>query len=123
MDNEPDILEYVDQLLGDQYEVITVESGEKAWFYLHSHEVDLVISDLVMPEIGGLELLYRVREKGLNRTTPFVLLTGYHTKETIQKALHLGCNGQLSKPINEQELHSLVDKLLRWRREDQEDLK
>ncbi len=112
VDDEQEILEYVANLLSDHYEVIRADSAGMAWEQLRTAPLALVISDLVMPHIDGLELLSWMRKGGPNQTTPFVLLTGFHTKETMKKATSLGCTAYLSKPINEQELLDVVRQLV-----------
>lgn len=112
VDDEPEVLQYLSALMLEHYEVIQAQSGEEAQFFLWTNRVELIISDLMMEKINGMDLLKRIREEGVNKDTPFLLLTGYLSKESLQQAANLGCNGYLSKPVNEQQLLGMVDQLL-----------
>lgn len=114
VDNEPEVLEYLSTLLREHYEITQAQSAEEAQRFLETNRVDLIISDLVMKKLSGMDLLKRIREKGTNKDTPFLLLTGYLSKESLQQAATFGCNGYLSKPVNEQQLLATVDQLLMW---------
>jgi len=112
VDDEPEVLQYLSALLLEHYEVKQAQSGEEAQLFLCTNRVELIISDLVMEKISGLDLLKHIREEGVNKDTPFLLLTGYISKESLQQAAILGCNGYLSKPVNEQQLMVMLDQLL-----------
>ena len=61
---------------------------------------DLIVSDIVMPVMGGLELLAEVKRRPQLSTIPFILLTGKQDSETVQKAVQMGCCAYILKPVN-----------------------
>lgn len=93
--------------LEDRYEVATAESGEEALNYLAGNKVDLVLMDIKMPKMNGIEALKEIRK--YRYSMPVVMLTAYPTEENIQKAWEAGASGFLSKPFELQELRDFVD--------------
>ncbi len=98
------------QLSRDGYEVHTAEDGERAAAFIREHHVDLVISDLRMPKMGGLELLRwaQLEEPKL----PVMILTAYATVDTAVEALKIGAVDYISKPFDQDEVRRLVRKAL-----------
>ncbi|MBL6975652.1 MAG: response regulator, partial [Deltaproteobacteria bacterium] len=78
---------------------------------------DLVITDLMMPEMNGIELLKALRDRAMN--VPTIMITGYPTISTAVKAMRLGARDYIAKPFTRKELLSPVMRALR--REVQED--
>lgn len=88
------------------FEVVTAEDGKTAVTELNKKPVDVVISDLRMPGIDGLQLLEWVHDK--KPDTPFILLTGYGNEEVERKAKDLGAYGYLNKPISPEALSLML---------------
>ena len=84
------------------YAVTTAENGKEALAKLKKIDIDLIVSDLSMPEMGGLELLEKVKE--YNPEISFILLTGYGEMESAIKALRLKADDYLLKPCAIEEL-------------------
>jgi len=82
-------------------------------FKKHSNDVDLIVSDLQMPEMTGIELLTAVRS--IDKNTPFIILTGYANVDNAIEALRLGANDFLKKPFDMDELLILIEKTLQHR--------
>jgi len=78
------------------YEPCTVESGTKALEQLIASEVDLVITDLNMPEMDGLELMKRIKAR--IPSMPVIVITGYGTFNTERQVLSDGADGYIPKP-------------------------
>lgn len=94
--------------------VKNVTDGNLAIKYLQSDEYDVVITDVEMPEISGIDFLKRVKEieKTLSKTPKYIVLTSY-TKTTVFKQLfNLGIDGYLSKNVSQLELLSVIKKVL-----------
>ena len=90
--------------------VLTAATADEAAGHLTDAEVGLVVSDIVMPELSGLELLEAVR---LHRPSlPVVLVTGADTYENLNEALMRGADGLVSKPFTHGELTDAVGKAL-----------
>lgn len=96
--------------LEDKYDVATADSASDAFDHLASHKIDLVLMDIRMPGINGLEALKEIRKRhpGIN----VVMLTAYPTEDNMQKAFDSGAKGFLSKPFEVNELRSFVDNAL-----------
>jgi PAS domain S-box-containing protein len=92
------------------YEVLVATSGADALALLERDEVDVVLSDVVMPEMGGIALFHTLREKGLD--VPVVLLTGHPMEEELEALIERGLNGYLLKPPRAEELANLLAELL-----------
>ncbi len=105
---------FVDILDGNGYRVETVESGDEAMVRIGHGGVDVVVTDLVMPGIDGLELLRRIRS--LENPPEVILATGHATMETAIQALKNGARDYLVKPFNPEELRHLVRTCLEQRR-------
>lgn len=115
VDDEPSIRKVLQaQLVRDGLEVDTVADGAEAITALGEAPYDLVISDLKMPAVGGLELLAHVRQQfpGL----PVILITAHGTVDSAVEALKLGAHDYITKPFDADELHAAVEKALRTER-------
>ena len=89
--------------LETDYEVVTFTSPRKALEYVNNNKVDLVISDYLMPDIDGIELLAKVKEMQPEATR--VLLTGYADKENAIKAINdVGLYQYIEKPWENEDL-------------------
>lgn len=100
--------------LNKPLEVFDGEFGEAAWEKVRKIRPDIVITDIMMPGMSGLELLRRIREElPLSRV---YLLTGYSEFEYARKAIELGAAGYLLKPVEREELLKLVDGALQEER-------
>ena len=98
------------------HEVEVASNGQEALEKITSFNPALVIADLRMPSMGGIELLRRVREAGL--TTSFMVLTGYATIEEAVEATKLGAYNFLEKPLNPQRLQVEIRNCLQSRESD-----
>ena len=79
-----------------RYEIVAAESGKEALELLAEQHFDLILLDVMMPEMDGLETLKRIREK---YTTPVVLMTGDKTLEISTEFAELGCDDYIIKPV------------------------
>ena len=102
-----------DFLLMENYEIFCADNGEYALELLTSHKFDLVLSDLKMPVMGGLELLRGIKEKELN--VVIIIMTGFGTVETAIDAMKLGAYDYILKPFKVEEVIRLVERALEKR--------
>ena len=91
-------------------EVVTASSGEEAIEKLESGNFDLVITDIAMPGIDGLELLSIIKSK--TPETKVVIITAYGTDEREEKAYKIGADKYIEKPFDISELRNLVFKII-----------
>src|SRR5262245_7070161 len=101
------------QLSREGYEVHTAEDGEAALSYLKEHHIDLVITDLRMPRMNGLDLLRAALRD--DPTLPVVILTAHGTVDNAVEALKTGAFDYITKPFDQDEVRMVVQKALRTR--------
>ena len=92
------------------HEVIAAEGAERALGLLENSDFDLVVSDVVMPGLSGLELLEIVRQR--RASLPIVLVTGAGTYDTLSQALTRGAAGLVTKPFTHADLRQAVAEAL-----------
>jgi CheY-like chemotaxis protein len=112
VDDEEIIHDSLKRTLGRQgHRVDAVFGAPEALERLSSREYDLVITDLMMPDVNGIQLLQSMRAKG--HEVPVLMITGYPTIRTALEALRLGAVDYLSKPFTRHELLGPVNRTLR----------
>jgi two-component system, NtrC family, response regulator AtoC len=114
VDDEPNLRRVLSaQLERDGYEVHTAEDGEQALGILKEHHIDLVITDLRMPRLDGMELLRRAQR--MDAELPVVMITAHGTVDNAVEALKTGAFDYLTKPFDQMEVRTIVAKALRTR--------
>jgi len=103
------------------HQVTSAESAERALALLEEGDFDLVVSDVVMPGLSGLELVQTVRAR--RASLPVVLVTGAGTYDTLSRALTHGAAGLVTKPFAHAELQAAVDDALERAARSREELK
>ena len=112
VDDDPHILEVLETRLSSAgFRTITAAGGQEAMEILHSQQVDLMISDVRMPGLGGMDLLKEVRE--LQPELPIIFLTAYGTIPDAVRAIKAGAVEYFTKPFNGRDLVLKVQKILR----------
>ena len=115
-DNE-DLLELINQLLQSDYHVVCARNGQEAFRLIQSEpEVDLVVSDVMMPVMDGLELTRRIKNNIETSHIPVLLLTARHTDDDRMEGYDVGADAYLTKPFTMPLLHSRIRNLLQQRR-------
>lgn len=118
VDDEPFIMQGLEVLIDWNalgYEIVKMASnGGEAYEYLKSEQVDMVISDISMPVMTGLDLLKRIREEGLSDAY-FVILSGYNDFKYAQQAIRYASMDYLLKPIDREELTDILKRAARMR--------
>jgi CheY-like chemotaxis protein len=96
-----------------RYETVIAHTGTEALTALETHwDISLVIADIQIPEIDGLELVRRMREETAWRDIPVVICSSMADAEHVSLAARLGCKHYLLKPIDRVQLLLMVDKLI-----------
>ncbi len=125
IDDEPKIRNGLSNLLTrrEGWEVAgAYENAADALKYLAVNQVDVMITDIKMPEISGLELIARIRER--DKKTAIIILSGYSNFQFAQRAIELGVSRYLTKPTNPRELICVLEeteKKLGGKQEKEED--
>lgn len=110
IDDESAILETLEMFLNEKgYEVHTKETGREGLEGLRSDPPDVVILDIRLPDIDGLEVLRRIREEQPDLSV--IMITAYHDMETTVQAMKLGAYEYIHKPIDVDELEIAIEKV------------
>jgi DNA-binding NarL/FixJ family response regulator len=114
VDDEPGIRESVQAYLEDNEEwaVTAAVNAEEAWQKIEAQTPDLIISDVMMPQVNGYEFLQKLREDPRYRSIPVVFLTARGMTSDRIKGYESGCDAYLSKPFDPEELEAIVRNLL-----------
>ncbi len=107
-DDEEGIRESLRLILESQYNLRFASDGQQAWDELARGSFDLILLDIKMPKLDGLEILRRMKEQA--RETPVLVLTAYQSIELAKEAVKLGALDYLPKPFErEQILRAIQD--------------
>ncbi|BAU13284.1 two component transcriptional regulator, LuxR family protein [Leptolyngbya sp. NIES-3755] len=116
VDDEPGLREAVQAYLEDSgYTVHTATNGREGWEALQRIQPDLVITDVMMPQVNGYEFLKQLRDDVRFKTLPVIFLTARGMKSDRIQGYDAGCDAYLPKPFDPDELVAIVTRLLRQR--------
>ena len=93
------------------FEVVCADDGFDALDIIYARHIDLIISDIMMPNMDGFELLQRIRSEGFN--TPILLLTAKQALQDKREGFNLGADDYVTKPVDYDELLLRINALLR----------
>ncbi|WP_457572679.1 sigma-54-dependent transcriptional regulator [Desulfolithobacter sp.] len=111
VDDEPNYQIVLSELLREEgHEVFTADSGTEGLPIVRDTDLDLVISDMKMPGMDGIEFLARIKE--LNKDLPVILITAYAEVEKAVEAMRLGAFTYLAKPFSNEQLLAAVNKAI-----------
>jgi PAS domain S-box-containing protein len=110
VDDEPGVRAALLEILHPKYQVMTAESGTGALHVLSTSAPDLVLLDLKMPGMNGIDVLRAIKEA--DTTVEAIMITAYASLESIRGAMAYGASGYLTKPFQEDEVEEAVSKAL-----------
>ena len=114
VDDEPFILDGLEKILPWEEHNLRIvgraSNGEQAYELIRQHRPDIVISDITMPRMSGLELITTCRDQGMEQH--FIILSGYSEFDYVKQGLRLGIENYLLKPINAKELETTLSTTL-----------
>jgi two-component system chemotaxis response regulator CheY len=96
-----------------EYRIVEASNGTEAVEKLSSHPVDIVLTDINMPKMGGLELISYIRSSHSSPKVPIIVITTEGEEDARDRGLELGADAYLSKPISGAKLQETVRKLLK----------
>lgn len=111
-DNE-DMRAYIAQVISSEYEVRVASNGKEGLKIIKEFSPELIVSDIMMPEMDGIEMMNTIRSINAYKHIPFVFLTAKDSAADIQKGLNLGADVYLTKPIENNVLLLQIKVLLR----------
>lgn len=118
VDDEPEMLELLAGALPPSFEVRTFQSATDALRSLEDIRPDVIVSDIVMPQIGGFEFRRRYAARFGHRGTPFLFLSSLADDDTMVAGLDAGADDYLTKPIRPELFRARIESLIRRRRYD-----
>lgn len=107
-DDNADLREYVFRILSPHYNVFVARNGKEALELARENAVDIIVSDVMMPEMDGFDLLRAVRDETAISTTPFILLSARAGEESALEGLTRGADDYIAKPFSGEELLARV---------------
>ena len=115
VDDNTDLCRMITLQLSDRYHIKTANNGKEALALMNENEPDIVVSDQMMPEMDGMELLKKIRENFATSHIPVVMLTAKDDDESKIEAMNNGANNYLTKPFNSEYLIACIDQLISQR--------
>ena len=112
IDDNPDILVYLDGILGEQYNLIHAENGQEGLEKASQYVPDLIISDIMMPEKNGIDLCAILKEQMTTTHIPIILLSAKDNSESIQTGYQKGADDYITKPFSGQIMLARIRNLL-----------
>ncbi len=114
VDDEPCILKVLDFYFGKTYNVVSKQNGKDALEWMQQGVVpDIIIADVNMPDVGGIEFIMQIRSSGFFRDVPLIMLSGNEKSEDKIKSLKAGADDYMTKPFNPEELEARIDNIFR----------
>ena len=117
IDDEELVTESLKRLLKKEgYSVIIAASGKEAMEYVSKSDFDLIVSDVRMPEVDGVEIVKNIREylkQNGKKTIPEILITGYSSEESLKQAQELKVADYIYKPFDIKQFLEVVKKNLK----------
>ena len=107
-DNEPGRINLLELLEAEGFEVVDAADGRVGLQLARTDPPDLVLCDIVMPELDGYGVLSELRQEPLTATIPFVFLTASAEQRDLRRGLDLGADGYLTKPFTRAELLEII---------------
>jgi DNA-binding response OmpR family regulator len=99
------------KLIRQGFEVVACSNGEEALEKIISEKPDIIITDINMPLVSGLDIINNVRME-LNLDIPIIILSALGLEETVQKAFDLGADDFITKPFSPNELIARIKRLV-----------
>src|SRR5690606_40443756 len=112
VDDHIEILDFIAEDLSDSFEVLKAADGFRAMELLAGHPVQLVVSDVMMPEMDGYELCRRIKSDVEHSHIPVVLLTAKNTLQSKIQGLEQGADAYIEKPFSPAHLYAQIGSLL-----------
>ncbi len=114
VDDEPHMLKLLERIISEKtpYQITTTSNSLEIPDILEQSTFDLIISDLKMPGLDGMDLLRMIKEKG--RTEELIIITAFGSLETAIEALSLGVFDYITKPFKREQIIFTVDRAMRW---------
>ncbi len=116
VDDEPDMLKLISMIIREKtpYEITTTNNPHEALELARQGQFDLVIADLKMPGLDGIELLEAI--KSVDEDIPVIIVTAYGTVESAVETMNKGGFDFITKPFRKEQILYTIDKAFKWLR-------
>jgi DNA-binding NtrC family response regulator len=112
VDDEPGIIDVIGEILTNTgYDVTTARDARQAFDFLSRNKVDLILCDIVMPDMDGHELLRKVKQQYPD--IGVIMMTGHGNAELVRKSVQHGADEYITKPLRAEELNSIIERVSR----------
>lgn len=115
------VLYRISEALRDEYEIITVNSGTRALKYLKEEKPDLILLDIQMATMDGIETLHQIRMMPDRKDIPVIMLTGVENKATVLESAKLGICDYMLKPFSSEELIRRIERVFEQEKKKQKE--
>mgnify|MGYP001025201939 FL=1 len=115
VEDNADMRAYIASLLSKDYRMLEASNGEEALQVVQKHHVDLIVSDLMMPVMDGMELSRRIKENLSTSHIPILMLTAISSQVQEKKSFEIGVDEYLCKPFDEEILLLRIRNMLKLR--------
>ncbi|MBN2806341.1 MAG: response regulator [Prolixibacteraceae bacterium] len=112
VEDDPDMQKFMADDLADEYHVNVASNGAEGWKMIQAQMPDLILSDVMMPEMNGFELCRNVKENQLTSHIPFLMLTAKSSVESQIQGFEHGADDYITKPFNSQLLKLRIKNIL-----------
>jgi two-component system chemotaxis response regulator CheY len=114
LDDELSILKILDFYFNKSYTVVAKQNGKDALEWMQQGVIpDVIIADVNMPEINGLDFIRQIRASGFFKNVPLIMLSGNEGTSDKIKCLKAGADDYVIKPFNPEELEARIDNIFR----------
>lgn len=112
VDDDPVVLEAVNEVFKSEYNILLAKDGHEAIEVAGDHDIDVILLDIMMPGFDGFSTLMLLKESERTRDIPVIMLTAVGKKEKIIAAFRDGAAGYVLKPFKEETLRNKIDSVV-----------
>ena len=112
VDDSPVNLAVIEQELKDKYDVIPVNSGDRALRFIKTEKPDLILLDIQMPQMNGIETLENIRKLENGANIPVIMLTAKNDKNSVLESSKFGICDYVIKPFDSKDLNERIRRTL-----------
>jgi two-component system phosphate regulon response regulator PhoB len=112
VDDQAEVINIIADLLAGKYEVYPAKTTAKAFSLLHATKFDLILLDILMPGMNGIEFLEYIKKQVWYENTPVIFVSSESDFNTVAQAVHLGADGYIKKPIEKEILLTKIQAVI-----------
>ncbi|GJM64249.1 hybrid sensor histidine kinase/response regulator transcription factor [Persicobacter diffluens] len=112
LEDQEDLLEFLVEALSSKYHLLTAENGLQGLEIMQKEQPDLILTDLMMPRMDGLQFCQKIKEDPIYRHIPMIMLTAKNAKPSFLQAMELGIDDFITKPFDLDILSGKINQLL-----------